>query len=373
MRLFHDTIKGTFLHRPNRFIITADTAFGRVTAHCPNPGRLQEIFTPGARVLLEKSADPDRKTRYSLAAGFYKNKVIPLNSAKANLIAEKIFIPHLYPQAGKVEREYSLGNSRFDFLITEEKRKILLEVKACTLVYEGTAMFPDAPTIRGTKHIRELEAYSAEGYTSVILFVIMHGDTERFIPNIHTDPVFSEALEKASANIAVKAVSLSADEEGIITPIGYSIPKDPSPAVLCRENRGIYLLCCSVLHSVTIDVGALGPITLNPGYYIYTGSGMGNLTARISRHLRKGKKKHWHIDYLCEYADRVKAYPIYTSNRIECLAADLIRKQCDEEVPSFGCSDCSCTSHLFFFRSDPFNKNEFLDTFLHLRHTLAFS
>jgi len=371
MRLFHEPLEAVFLRRPNRFIIIAETSEGLVTAHCPNPGRLQEILIPGKRVLLEKSQNPQRKTKYSLAGAYYKGKVIPMNSVKANAAAEILFLPKLFPDAQMIRKEYSLGKSRFDFFIVKGKSKILIEVKACTLVYEGTAMFPDAPTERGTRHVLELKSFADKGYEAVVLFVIMHGDACRFVPHIHTDPVFSAALAEASEKISVKAVSLATDKEGRISPVKYSVPVDLTQVDFIRKNQGIYLLHCILSKNISLCIGSLGNIQFKAGHYIYAGSAMGNLKERISRHCRKKKKKHWHIDYFLEHADKVVPYPVYASGKIECEAADIMRNLCDNQIPSFGCTDCSCESHFFYFDSNPFFREEFMDALLHLRHTLA--
>ena len=135
----------------------------------------------------------------------------------------------------------------------------------------------------------------------------------------------------------------------------------PEPVNLVRENRGCYLLVLHRKRSGTCTVGQLGTIDVPEGYYVYTGSAKKNLSSRVSRHLHKRKKIHWHIDYLVQSADKVKAYPVYTQNDLECAIAGMISKISDADVPGFGCSDCSCRSHLFYFAENPAENRNFTD------------
>ena len=134
MQFFRNDLEGLFLERPNRFIVIADTPAGKIRAHCPNPGRLIEILTPGRKLIFQKADNLTRKTPYSLVAAYYKDKVIPLNSVMANKAALELVIPKLFPLADKVIPEQKYGKSRFDFLIQEGEQKTYLEVKSCTLV-----------------------------------------------------------------------------------------------------------------------------------------------------------------------------------------------------------------------------------------------
>lgn len=145
----------------------------------------------------------------------------------------------------------------------------------------------------------------------------------------------------------------------------------PEPVNLVRENRGCYLLVLHRKRSGTCTVGQLGTIDVPEGYYVYTGSAKKNLSSRVSRHLHKRKKIHWHIDYLVQSADKVKAYPVYTQNDLECAIAGMISKISDADVPGFGCSDCSCRSHLFYFAENPAENRNFTDAILHIRLVMA--
>ena len=364
---------GRFIERPNRFTVIVDTPHGRVKAHCANPGRLQELLTPEVEVILEKSAHPDRKTAWTLAAVLFQGKVVPLISARANRIASALVLPTLFPKASIIKAEYSIGHSRFDFLASiPDERQALVEVKSCTLSARGRAMFPDAPTERGLRHIQHLESIarsdpSIEGH---VIFMLHHPDTLRFTPNIHTDQEFSIALRRISRRLHLHAVSLKCSLDGICSIENPEIPFDFVPVRFAEENRGAYLLVIFLAASATIKVGALGEIAFAPGYYVYAGSAKANLSSRVQRHLRKKSKRlHWHIDYLRAYAETVKALPIYTGQDIECEIAASIQYIGGLPIKNFGSSDCNCSSHLFLFPENPLRNPRFHDLLLKFRHT----
>lgn len=322
-----------------------------VEAHCPNPGRLRELLKPGRTCLLQREAGQGRKTGFSLQAVEYSDVLIPLNSVGANRIAEKLILPRLYPR-DSLRPEYRLGGSRFDFLASPADPPVLIEVKACTLCEEGTAMFPDAPSLRAVKHLRELAALAQGGeYRARVLFVISNPTAERFVPGIHTDPQFALALEESSPWIDLQAAVVECDSSGDIRLVKDSIPIELLPARAARADSGAYLLRLRLNEPRPIEVGALGRLTFAAGEYIYVGSAMKGVTKRVERHLRRRKRFHWHIDYLREAADRVSAFPIRSLKRLECSLAMEIAPLAVERIDSFGASDCSCPTH--FFRVAP--------------------
>ena len=371
MRLFSNDREGLFIARPNRFIVTAQTSGGIIRAHCPNPGRLQEILIPGRRLIFSKSTNPKRKTPFTLEAAYYEEKVIPLYAAKANRIARELFLPRLFPEADTILAEQKQGNSRFDFLIQHGGEKTFLEVKACSLVEEARAMFPDAPTERGLRHIKELShlakaSLSTHGY---VLFVIMNPNVEVFSPNIHTDQEFSLALRDVSEDITIKAVSILCSPEGEVSVKKFHVPVDLSPVQYVMENTGAYLILIKLDTNKSISVGRRGVIPFKKGFYIYTGSAKKTLSQRIKRHLSKKKKHfHWHIDYLTAEADTLTPFPVYTGKNIECDMADDLKDIADRAVPGFGSSDCSCGSHLFYFKTNPAVTDAFQQLLHHYWH-----
>ncbi len=198
---YDNITEAKFIDRPNRFI--AHCRVGKITetVHVKNTGRCRELLTPEATVYLEKSDNPNRKTKYDLVAVMKGNTLINMDSQSPNKAAyqwlcDGNFLAH--PTIVKPEKKY--GNSRFDFYLENEKEKAFVEVKGVTLEKDGTAMFPDAPTERGTKHLNELISAKKAGYRSAVLFVVQMKGCNEFKPNTDTDKHFAAALQKANDN-----------------------------------------------------------------------------------------------------------------------------------------------------------------------------
>ena len=207
MKYSHHIEKGVFLERPNRFIAYVLLNGKQVTCHVKNTGRCKELLIPGVSVILEFHPDAEalgRKTSYSLI-GVYKTvegrqTLINMDSQAPNQVA----FEWLSAQSGvsNVRREIRFGDSRFDLAFEREGKRGFMEVKGVTLEEEGIARFPDAPTERGVKHVRELETAFSEGYLSYVLLVIQMEGIRQFQPNERTHPAFGEALRSA-ANLGV--------------------------------------------------------------------------------------------------------------------------------------------------------------------------
>jgi sugar fermentation stimulation protein A len=250
----------------------------------------------------------------------------------------------------------------------------LVEVKACSLVEYGTAMFPDAPSARALRHLEELAALSREAYRCHVLFVILHGEPGVFIPNLHTDPAFAAALSRYGKTVEFHAALLRCDEDGMAELVNPSVPVDISHGELAASDGGNYLVLLELPESRTVTAGALGPLPLEKGWYVYAGSARKNLSARMARHARKGgKRKHWHIDYLCPQAGIIKTLPVMSYRNLECELARDLEKLGGRPVPGFGASDCAakgsrCPSHLFHFPFAPLENSGFTDLLFRYRH-----
>lgn len=217
--VYNGIVTGKFLARPNRFIAYAEID-GRIEkCHVKNTGRCRELLTEGCTVYLERAKNPERKTRFDLVAVQKGDRLINMDSYAPNLAAAE-FLPKLFPGA-VIRREYTYGNSRFDFYIEYNGRKIFLEVKGVTLEEEGVVRFPDAPTERGIKHINELVRCMEEGYEAYLLFVIQMRDVKYFTPNDDTHPQFGEALRNAAAK-GVKLLAYDCE----VTPESMEIRKE---------------------------------------------------------------------------------------------------------------------------------------------------
>ena len=191
---------GIFLERPNRFLVIFKNQNKEEIAHLRDPGRLNELLIPGIRLLLRKASNPSRKTKYDVIAVWSNGIWILINSGFHSDMAAELLESRMVPEFSgyKIKkREFSFGKSRIDFLLSREKDKMLLEVKGCTLMEDGLAKFPDAPTERGKKHVEELIKAKSQGLNSAILFLITREDAQEMSANWEMDPAFSGALSRA--------------------------------------------------------------------------------------------------------------------------------------------------------------------------------
>ncbi len=194
LRIDADT-EGTVVKRVNRFAVEVLIDGNRELAHLHDPGRLKELIYPGNRVLLKRASSPNRKTRWDIVAAWAGHWVL-LNSAYHRKIGEEV-LRHLFNPV-RVKCEVQINSSRLDYLIeTEEGKRTWVELKGCTLCIEGTALFPDAPTERGRRHVEELTRLALEGEDALLLILVLRRDAEVFAPNAETDPAFAKAFWKA--------------------------------------------------------------------------------------------------------------------------------------------------------------------------------
>lgn len=214
------------MSRPNRFIANVEIDGKTEVCHVKNTGRCRELLIPGARVLVEESDNPARKTRYDLVQ-VYKNQIlVNMDSQMPNyLVKEWIEKGDAFPGLTLLQTEKKYGNSRFDLYVEYQDKKAFIEVKGVTLEHGGVARFPDAPTERGIKHIKELSRCINDGYEAWIFFVIQMGGVTTFGPNWKTHPEFGEELIRAKkAGVHVQAWDCTVDPGEIF--INSRIPID---------------------------------------------------------------------------------------------------------------------------------------------------
>ena len=213
---YEKIVRGAFLSRPNRFIANCLVEGKEVVCHVKNTGRCRELLIPGATVLLsDERGNEKRKTPFDLVSVYKGDVLVNMDSQAPNKIAEEL-MARLYPKA-VIRREVKYGNSRIDLMIENGEERILVEVKGVTLEENGVARFPDAPTQRGIKHLRELEGAVAEGYGAAVLFIIQMKGVKHFEPNERMHPQFADALRSAK-NKGVQILAYDCIvEEGTVT------------------------------------------------------------------------------------------------------------------------------------------------------------
>ena len=193
--------RAVFLDRPNRFVAHCAVGEEILTVHVKNTGRCRELLVPGAEVWLTKSDNPARKTAFDLIAVQKGDRLVNMDAAAPNAaFGEYARAGRFLPDTQSVRAEVRYGESRFDFSIEAGGRTHYVEVKGVTLEENGAVRFPDAPTQRGVKHLKELQKAAAEGHGAHAVFVIQMAEVTAFSPNDDTHPAFGEALREAAAN-----------------------------------------------------------------------------------------------------------------------------------------------------------------------------
>ena len=212
MRLPGPLRAGILRQRYKRFLADVELAEGTVvTAHCADPGRLPGLAVPGARVWLSHHDDPRRKLRWTLELIAQGEALVAVNSQNPNRIAREGFESGRFAFAEgwtELAREPRIEDgARLDFLLARADRPpLFVEVKGVTWRREGLAVFPDAPTLRGRKHLRILARLAGEGFGAALLFIAQRGDVSAFAPAADVDPAYAEALAEArAAGVRVEA------------------------------------------------------------------------------------------------------------------------------------------------------------------------
>lgn len=198
---YDNIVLGSFISRPNRFIAHVELEGKEEICHVKNTSRLRELLLPGAVVSLQKAAGgPPRKTAYDLVAVQHKSRWVNIDSQAPNKVfAEWVAQSGYFGAMSLLRPERAYGRSRFDFYIEAGSRKLFVEVKGVTLVEDGVARFPGAPTTRGVKHLQELTLCLGEGYEAMIVFIVKRDDVAACAPNDDLDPAFGKAIRAAAA------------------------------------------------------------------------------------------------------------------------------------------------------------------------------
>ena len=371
MKFFNALQKATFIGRPNRFIVECVLAGSTTRAYLPNPGRLWELFFPGAILyLVQHPPSYKGSTNYTVVAVERAGLPIMLHTHVNNLVARYLIEEGRVPGlegARVVKPEVTIGHSRFDFLLEKDGRQVITEIKSCTLVGDRIAMFPDAVTARGTRHLLELAHIAKSGSAeSFAIFIIHWPRAEFFLPEWHTDLEFSRTLLAVKEIVSVRAMAVGWNED--LTLAG-SLPIEIPWSLVDKEahDSGSYIFIMRLKRDRKLSIAGLGEVLFRKGYYLYVGSAKANLAKRIERHKRIIKKQHWHIDFLRGAAEYHAAVPIRASDDLECEIASALGNVTEWSIPDFGSSDCACRSHLFAMTDDPVHSPAFIRLLMYFR------
>ncbi|MCP5108209.1 MAG: DNA/RNA nuclease SfsA [bacterium] len=367
IKLYPAFENASFIERDNRFVTTLKKDGQLIKAYVANPGRMEEFLVKDHPFYI--TSGNNGKYFYRIVATSYRDSYVLLDTIKINHIAELMLQNDLIDEfkgEKRVRREVAVNRSKFDFKIEREgKKPVLLEIKSCSLCHKGVGMFPDAPTTRGKRHLEDLDQLALQGYDTYTLYLTTNRHTRVFIPNGHTDPDYCTAFNK-SHNVKFLAYAVE-----FIDPVTLDLSHVHKLTIdfekareICRD-RGSYLVILYNEKPFKKEIGSLGEREFKEGFYIYAGSAMKGLESRIKRHMRKSKKRHWHMDYITP--SRMKVVKVYRIRRAERLEERLARgllEICDDHVPGFGASDTGMDSHLFYFTDRPHRRRNFLDLLL---------
>ena len=211
---YQNTVKGTFIDRPNRFIAHVEVDGRTETVHVKNTGRCRELLLPGAEVWLTAPGTKGRKTKYDLVSVRKNNGIlINIDSQAPNAVVKEWLEKQQYDL---IRPEYTWGDSRIDFYLEKNGERTLMEVKGCTLEVDGVGYFPDAPTERGVKHLHELAKAVKDGYRAILAFAIQMNGISEVRPNIQTHPEFGIAFDEAkSAGVSILSLPCHVEPDGL--------------------------------------------------------------------------------------------------------------------------------------------------------------
>lgn len=214
---YENMVPGRFLSRPNRFIAHVEIDGQAEIVHVKNTGRCRELLPEGAKVWCQRSDNPARKTKYDLICVQKGARLINMDSQAPNIAVGEWLRNGGLGAIQNVRSEVTYGQSRFDFAFEKDGKPCFMEVKGVTLENDSICAFPDAPTLRGKKHLRELTRVVQTGYGAYVLFVIQMSNVKYLHPNDATDPAFGAALRQAAdAGVTVLAMDCIVTPESMI-------------------------------------------------------------------------------------------------------------------------------------------------------------
>lgn len=367
--LFSNVVKGRFIDRPNRFIVHCEVKGVIIEAYLPNPGRMWELLFADAVLFLVPNA-ADLKTLFTVVAVEREGQPIMVHTHATNEAVGRLLAAGRIPglqTASVVQREITMGSHRFDFLLNKDDKPFYLEVKSCTLFEGKIAMFPDAVTLRGRRHLVALAELASRDIHCGVLFLVHWPQAQFFLPDYHTDLAFAQTFCQVRQLLSFYPVAINWQADfsfaSLVRPL--TIPwQDLETEV---HDSGSYIMIMELKQAESIEVGSLGTLDFSPGFYLYIGTAKKNLTQRVNRHLRKRKKYHWHIDYLRAKAENCTAVPIRSSEMLEHHLAQAMGVIADCQVPNFGASDCQCATHLFVMQDNPLHSIKFIQLLQYFR------
>lgn len=340
----------TFLSRPNRFLVECLLDGEKIQAFLPNPGRLWELLFSGSTLFLQKevSSNSARKTRFTVIGIQSDHGPVMLHTHKTNDLAEWLFDHGLVPGMEDyrvIRREVPWGKSRFDLLVSDGSSEMILEIKSCSLFGRRIAMFPDAPSLRAVKHVKDLQGLAAKGKKTGVIFIVQSGDPEFFIPDFHTDYDFAEALfqiDEGEGAFEVKAFKIPWNEDFSFCGKPREIPILWDVLSSEASPFGYVLLLCQ------FNKRKEYAIVISPRleYVDYNDMRRPNMIPSLKAFL--------------SMADSIRSIPVRTGQDLEAVLANGLGSICDTIKYFNG-------KPIFMFQENPLSKRSFIQYLLSVR------
>jgi len=323
---FEQLLKARFVHRPNRFVVEARLLESgeSIRAFMPNPGRLWELLLPGAILWVTPQQGAHRKLGWLVLAVDRDKAPVFLHTHINNAVARYLLDARAiagYEAAHVVRAEVPMGRSRFDFLLEDNQGPIYLEVKSCTLFGNGVAMFPDAVTERGRRHLIELQSLTRNGMRTGVLFLVHSNKVKCFMPDYHTDPAFSETFLAVRQDVDIRAVALRWRPDLSLAPRARLLP---IPYAHVRQELAD---CGALLFIFEWPVAREREGVKWPkGYYVYhetLGDGLAQRLHEIKQGLQSAGPL---LRFLARRGGKTHAIPIRSSMPLKPMLAPSLRR-----------------------------------------------
>ncbi|MCK6545368.1 DNA/RNA nuclease SfsA [Myxococcota bacterium] len=355
-----------FVARLNRFVAECKLGRRTIRVHLANSGRLGELLLPGVTLYLAPTG-PTATLPFKVFAIDKDGEPVVVESVESNALAERLLrsgelVLDTAPRFDALRREVTHGRSRFDLALTSGGEDVFVEVKSCTLFTTRFAMFPDAATERGTRHVEELTALARSGTRTAILVLVQSAQPEYFLPDYHTDPAFARALHAARGHVELAVYGVSRRARGAHELRRLEVPW----SLYEREagDRGAYVLHLVLDRARRLDVPGLGLVRFDAGHYLYVGEVQAGLRAELTRHARRPRRAVKAIDALVAEARIAASLPIVSRDAIaDGIAAGIDALGPRASLGGFG----AAPPRLFAFADDPSKRRAFWDVVLHAR------
>lgn len=363
-KLYKSIVKGKFLDRPNRFICHVEVNGEVCTCHMPNPGRMRELLFRGVTMYLTRNR-PGLRTAYRVIGIEKGNRdIFFLDTAKANDVAAELVREHKIPgweDYTLIDREVTMGDSRFDLLLGNSKTGEVfpVEVKSCSLAGEKGAMFPDAPTIRGKKHLDHLLSMSRRGEHAGLLILVYYSHAEWFLPDFHTDMDFAESFRQAMDLVDWKAAVIDWSPDFTMPQSVRLIGSSEKALDEEMKDRGNYMIILHTAEDKIISFGNSGKELYKKGYYVYAGHASDHMDREIKRYRTIHKQKKSDMDYIRAECSLTRIIPVRSKSN---LTENIVQRVGEISEWSVNHRDpvSDGGSILFGFSENPMHLPEFL-------------